>query len=124
MLFTGSKLLIVDNTAAKLAKVIRILKPKSMFSRRPGFVGNIFLISLRSVKKDKKLKKGDLCLFLLVRSTFFLKRVNGYCRFFENSGILLDKKLLPLGNKIKGPVSIELRYKKFIRILSMSTFVF
>lgn len=124
LLFIGSKVNIVDNTAAKIAKCIRILKPTSMFSNRAFKIGNIILVSLQKVKNNKKLKKGDIHLALIVRTNFRILRVVGNVRFFNNHIILLNKKLLPLGNKIKGPISQELRNKKYIRILSMSTFVF
>jgi len=51
MLFIGSKVDIVDNTAAKIAKCIRIIKPVSMFSNRAFKIGNIILVSLQKVKK-------------------------------------------------------------------------
>jgi large subunit ribosomal protein L14 len=124
MLFIGSKVKIVDNTAAKLGKCIRIIKPKSMYSNRNFKLGFIILISLLKVKVDKKLKKGDMHLALIVRINCKVKRVYGNIRFFENHVILLNKKYLPIGNKIKGPISQELRNQKYIRILSMSTFIF
>src|ERR1700733_317089 len=124
MLFIGSKVKIVDNTAAKFGKCIRIINPPSMFSNRAFCLGYVILVSLLKVKTDKKLKKGDIHLALIVRINKNVKRVYGDIRFFENHIILLNKKYLPLGNKIKGPVSQELRNRKYVRILSMSTFVF
>lgn len=118
----GTFLRTCDNSGARLCKCIKILGNRV----QPGFgrVGDKIVISVQSARSDKKIKKHDVHRGVLVRSRRRIIRSNGLIFYSSNNAvILLDKKSNPVGTRIFGAVSHELRLKRFIRIISMASSV-
>ncbi len=121
MLFIQSQIKIIDNSGAKLGRVIKILTPKSLGGRQKGVVGSLLLLSIKKVLALKKVKKGNIYQALFLRSKQIIPRVIGYISFDFNSCLLLNKKLEPIASRINGLVSKEIREKKYSKVISISS---
>ncbi len=121
MLFIQSQVKIIDNSGAKLGKIIKILTPKSLGGRQKGIVGSLLLLSIKKVLALKKVKKGNIYHALFLRSKQIIPRVIGYISFEFNSCLLLNKKLEPIASRINGLVSKEIREKKYSKVISISS---
>jgi|JI102314DRNA_FD_contig_123_37727_length_2789_multi_4_in_0_out_2_3 large subunit ribosomal protein L14 len=121
MLFIQSQVKIIDNSGAKLGKVIKILTPKTLGGRQKGIVGSLLLLSIKKVLALKKVKKGNIYQALFLRSKQIIPRVIGYISFDFNSCLLLNKKLEPIASRINGLVSKEIREKKYSKVISISS---
>lgn len=113
MLQLRSRVKIVDKTSALTGVCIKVLKGKFV-----AYVGDTFLLSVRSrsAKKaqmlkfrlQKKFSVGSMHRALLIRSFFNFKRFPGlFIKFFENSCVLVNKRIVPISNRIYGPVLKE-----------------
>lgn len=109
---------VVDNSGARTALCIGILR----VSNRAAVVGDELIVSVRNVVSNKKIMKGDVRLALLVRQKGFVNRYNGLQVSFKSGAVvILNRKDHTLfGNRIKGPVMQELRYKHYLRILCLA----
>ncbi len=88
-----------------------------------AFLGDIILISIRFYVPNKKIKKGNLFKALVIRNKSYTKRSLGFLNFFENSILLLDKKMQPVGTKIFGPIARESRFRQFNKLSVFAKFV-
>lgn len=113
MIQPRSNLLIVDKTSGVIGLCIKVLRNKTF-----AFMGDIFLLSirLRDIKKarllklrlQKKFSPGAIHRALLLRSRFNFLRLPGlYIRFLDNSCVLVNRKVVPISNRIYGPVLKE-----------------
>jgi len=123
MLQNGSKFYSIDNSGAKIISCIKIVKG---YKKRYGFVGDLALVSvksLRSKKKEKsKIKKGSVSLALIVRTkSFKLLHNSDSFNFLENSAVLLTKQFKCLGTRIFGGLPRVLRYSKFLKLITISS---
>jgi large subunit ribosomal protein L14 len=116
MIQAGSLLKIVDNSGITLVKCIKVL---TTFKSRIAYMGDLIIVSVKHMnpKKLKKIKmlrrkrylKGSLHRAMLIRSCSFFKRMPSIIiRFNENSAIIVNKKKIPLTNRVYGPVLREL----------------
>jgi large subunit ribosomal protein L14 len=120
MIQTGTELRVIDNTGVKYVKCIKVLRVKSAGSKvKYAKVGDIILVSVKILKPLEKIKKGQKFKALIVRTCNPIKRFTGNFRFFENSVILLNKKLEPLGSKVVGPIPLEIMEQKYANINSI-----
>lgn len=118
MVSVGSRLLVSDNSGCKKVKCIKILGN----GKKKALLGDKLVVSIIKAKPNKKLKKHDVQKVLLIRSTEKVIRSNGLqLNFFKNSVIMVDNRNNPLSSRILGPVTKELRKKKLMKILSMSS---
>jgi len=118
MISTQTKLKIIDNSGAKKAQTIKIYRGKS------GRIGDIIQVSIKYVQANNKLKisKGSLWKALIVRSKANYRTFqNHYISFTENSIILLNQQHVPIASRILGPIPIQLRTQKQIKILSLAS---
>ena len=121
MLFPKSFLKVVDNSGAKYARCLKVLRTTSAYGKKNyASVGDLVLVSVRFCIPRKKVKKGDMFTGLVVRTKCFVKRSSGSLWLMQNAVILLDKKMQPLGTRMFGPVARELRAKKFMKIISLA----
>lgn len=113
MLQLRSRVKIVDKTSALSGVCIKVLKGKFI-----AYMGDTFLLSVRSrsAKKasllkfrlQKKFSVGSMHRALLIRSKFNFKRFPGlFIKFFDNSCVLVNKRIVPISNRIYGPVLKE-----------------
>lgn len=118
MIYPESKLHVGDNSGAKVVKCIKILKSSRTRGGKPI---SIAVVSIRKVKKSKRLIKGNICKGILIRLKKNIQRDTGNSiKFSTNSLILIDAKNLPLGSRIFGPIFKEIRFNDFPKILSLA----
>lgn len=120
MVFLNTTLPIADNSGAKFLKCFKIYKK----SRRiGGSVGDTILGAIKSIfiKKNKKIKKGNLYKAIIVRSRKNKKRFLGHFLSTDSTAaVLLNNSKLPFGTRVTGPVYYELRFLKFGKIISLA----
>jgi large subunit ribosomal protein L14 len=116
MIHIQTKLNVIDNSGAKIAQCIKVLKNKKFAT-----IGDIIVVSIKDTQKNNqkvKIQKGDVSLALVVRTKRPIMRKDGSTlKFDKNSVILLHRNLQPLGTRVHGPLTHELRiggYKKTI----------
>jgi large subunit ribosomal protein L14 len=123
MIQKGSYLNVVDNSGIKTVQCIHIF---GGYKKRYSKLGEIILISIKNVRNikaanQKKVKKGDICKALIVKTR---KKINFFnsekITFFENAVILYNLKNKPIGTRIFGGLSKYFRYTKYLKILSIS----
>jgi large subunit ribosomal protein L14 len=120
MVSIGTFLYTCDNSGARLCKCIKVLGNR----RQPGFarLGDRIVVSVQRARSDKKIRKHDVLRGVLSGSRRLTRRPNGiFFSSFDNNVIIIDKKNNPVGTRIFGAVSHELRRKRFIKIISMAS---
>ncbi len=119
MIRERSVLNVSDNSGAKFVMCIKVLGGSK---RRYANIGNIIKIVVKEVIKNSKVKKGDVLKAVVVRTKFGIRRMDGsIIRFDNNACVLLnDINEQPIGTRIFGPVTRELRCDKFMKIVSLA----
>ena len=118
MIQDRSFLRLADNSGAKLVQCIKVYKTSK------DEVGSIVLVSVKQIRSQSKLKKGDLYKAIIVRLNNMTSRKNGnYIRCSENAVVLLNSKNEFYGTRLIGPITNELRKKKLAKILSLTKFI-
>jgi large subunit ribosomal protein L14 len=118
MIYPESKLLVGDNSGAKRVKCIKVLKNSKSSGAKPT---SITVVSIRKVKRSKRLIKGNICKGVLIRLKKNVQRDTGLSiKFSVNSLILIDAKNVPLGSRVFGPIFKEIRFGNFPKILSLA----
>ena len=117
MIQQESYLVAADNSGARLVQVIQV---KGSTHRRYAGVGDLIKVTVKEAIPRGKVKKGEVHDAVVVRTKFPIKRSDGsVIRFDSNAAVLLTNKLEPLGTRIFGPVTRELR-ERFMRIISLA----
>ncbi|WP_043768375.1 50S ribosomal protein L14 [Algiphilus aromaticivorans] len=117
MIQQESTLLAADNSGAKLVQVIRV---QGSTGRRYAHVGDVVKVSVKDAIPRGKVKKGEVHNAVVVRTRHPVRRNDGSAiRFDTNAAVLLDNKGDPIGTRIFGPVTRELR-AKYMRIISLA----
>ena len=84
-------------------------------------VGDIIVVSIKEALPKGRVKKGDVCKAVIVRTASDIRRKDGsVIRFDSNAAVLVNKDGEPIGTRIFGPVTRELRAKKFMKIISLA----
>jgi large subunit ribosomal protein L14 len=113
-----SRLKVADNSGARLIRVIQVMGGSK---RRYAGLGDIVTASVREALPNANVKKGDVVKAVVVRVRKDTQRPDGTTiRFDSNSAVLINANKEPRGTRIFGPVPRELRYKGFMRILSLA----
>lgn len=124
MIFPKTFLKAADNSGAKYVKCLRILETKSSRGKkRYAGVGDIILVSIRICEAQKKVKKGNVFKAIVVRTVRKIKREFGWLFLSDNAVVLLNKKMLPLGTRVFGPIARDIRLKKMTKILISASLV-
>jgi len=111
-------LLVADNSGAKSLKCIKVLGGSK---RRYANIGDIIKVSIKEAIPRSKVKKGEVYSAVVVRTRKGVRRVDGsVIRFDGNAAVLLNNQLQPIGTRIFGPVTRELRSERFMRIISLA----
>jgi large subunit ribosomal protein L14 len=109
---------VADNSGAKRVQCIKVLGGSR---RRYAGLGDVIVVSIKEALPAAKVKKGDVAKAVVVRVRSQVSRNDGsYIRFDENSAVLINAQLEPVGTRIFGPVARELRAKKFMKIISLA----
>ena len=118
MIQMQSKLFVADNSGARMIQCIKVLGGSK---RRSASIGDIIVVSIKDALPRAKVKKGDVYKAVIVRTSKDFKRNDGSAiRFDKNAAVLLDKQEEPIATRIFGPVTRELRSKKFMKIISLA----
>ena len=118
MIQMQSVLDVADNTGARSVMCIKVLGGSH---RRYASVGDIIKVSIRDAAPRGRVKKGDVYNAVVVRTAKGVRRPDGsLIRFDGNAAVLLNNKLEPIGTRIFGPVTRELRTEKFMKIVSLA----
>lgn len=118
MIQVESNLDVADNSGAKKVACIKVLGGSK---RRYASVGDIIVVSVKEAMPHSKVKKGAVMKAVIVRTTKEVGRADGsYIKFDNNSAVLLNNQLEPVGTRIFGPVARELRAKSFMKIVSLA----
>lgn len=117
MLQQESYLLVADNSGAKKVQVIQV---KGATYRRYANVGDLIKVTVKDAIPRGKVKKGEVHDAVVVRTKHPVRRPDGSrIRFDTNAAVLLTSKLEPIGTRIFGPVTRELR-ENFMKIVSLA----
>ena len=118
MIQNESKLEVADNSGAKLVQCIKVLGGAG---RRYARVGDIIVVSVKEAIPRGRVKKGDVRKAVVVRTAKEVRRDDGTAiRFDKNAAVILNNNLEPIGTRIFGPVTRELRAKNFLKIISLA----
>ncbi|MBP5615635.1 MAG: 50S ribosomal protein L14 [Alphaproteobacteria bacterium] len=109
---------VADNSGARQVQCIKVLGGSK---RMHATVGDIIVVSIKDALPKGRVKKGDVCKAVIVRTATDNRRKDGsVIRFDSNAAVLVNKDGEPIGTRIFGPVTRELRAKKFMKIISLA----
>ena len=118
MIQTQSTLEAADNSGARKLMCIKVLGGSK---RRYARVGDIIKVSVKEAIPRGKVKKGEMYIAVVVRTKKGIRRGDGsLIRFDTNAAVLLNNQFQPIGTRIFGPVTRELRSEKFMKIISLA----
>jgi large subunit ribosomal protein L14 len=118
MIQAESQLDVADNTGAKLVKCIKVLGGSK---RRYARIGDVIKVSIKSAAPRGRVKKGEIYFAVVVRTASGVRRQDGsLIKFDGNAVVLLNAKREPIGTRIFGPVTRELRGDSFMKIVSLA----
>lgn len=109
---------VADNSGAKKVCCVKVLGGSK---RMIAGIGDVIVVSIRDAIPRGKVKKGDVHKAVIVRQKYDLKREDGtVIRFDRNAAVLINKDKEPIGTRIFGPVTRELRTLGFMKIISLA----
>jgi large subunit ribosomal protein L14 len=109
---------VADNSGARRVQCIKVLGGSK---RKYASIGDIIVVSVKEAIPNGKVKKGEVMKAVVVRTAKELGRPDGtYIRFDNNSAVLIDNQKEPIGTRIFGPVTRELRTERFMKIVSLA----
>jgi len=118
MIQMQSILQVADNSGARKVMCIKVLGGSH---RRYANIGDVIKVSIKDAIPRGKAKKGDVYNAVIVRTSKGVRRSDGsVIRFDNNAAVLLNNKLEPVGTRIFGPVTRELRGDRFMKIISLA----
>lgn len=109
---------VADNSGAKKVMCVRVMGGSN---KRYASIGDVIVVSVKEAIPDGTAKKGQVAKAVIVRSVDSIRRDDGsYIRFDKNAAVLINPQGEPVGTRIFGPVARELRWKKFMKIISLA----
>jgi len=109
---------VADNSGARRVMCIKVLGGSK---RKYASIGDVIVVSVKDAIPRGRVKKGDVHQAVIVRTAKELHRADGTSiRFDTNAAVLINKQGEPIGTRIFGPVTRELRGKKFMKIVSLA----
>ncbi|MEE4202775.1 MAG: 50S ribosomal protein L14 [Halieaceae bacterium] len=118
MIQTQSYLEVADNSGARRVMCIKVLGGSK---RRYARVGDLIKVTVKEAIPRGKVKKGQVMTAVVVRTKKGVRRPDGsLIKFDENAAVLLNNQEAPIGTRIFGPVTRELRGEKFMKIISLA----
>lgn len=109
---------VADNSGAKRVQCIKVLGGSK---RKYASVGDIIVVSVKEAIPRGRVKKGDVLKAIVVRTAKEIRRDDGSAiRFDKNAAVLINQNMEPIGTRIFGPVTRELRARKFMKIVSLA----
>lgn len=123
MIGVKTRFLVTDNTGAQIGECIKVLNKKYQHAK----TGDFIVVALKRVRRKKKMKvkKHEVRFGVIVRTKNSVMRHNGIrISFADNAMVILDKTLNPIGNRITGPLSYEIRLRKLMKLILISPSIF
>ncbi|MDI1300533.1 MAG: 50S ribosomal protein L14 [bacterium] len=118
MIQTETMLEVADNSGARRVQCIKVLGGSH---RRYAGVGDVIKVTVKEAIPRGKVKKGDVMNAVVVRTKKGVRRPDGsLIRFDDNAAVLLNNQKAPIGTRIFGPVTRELRNEQFMKIISLA----
>ena len=118
MIQTESRLEVADNTGAREVMCIKVLGGSK---RRYAGIGDVIKVTVKVAAPRGRVKKGEIYNAVVVRTAKGVRRQDGsLVKFDTNAAVLLNAKLDPIGTRIFGPVTRELRTERFMKIVSLA----
>jgi large subunit ribosomal protein L14 len=118
MIQTQTVLQSADNSGARRLMCIKVLGGSK---RRYAAIGDVIKVSVKDAAPRGRVKKGEVYNAVVVRTAKGVRRTDGsLLKFDGNAAVLLNTKLEPIGTRIFGPVTRELRTEKFMKIVSLA----
>lgn len=118
MIHQETELKVADNSGAKKLRCINVL---GQSNKNQGQIGDIITASVKKRIPDSDLEKGEIVRAVIVRTVGNYRREDGsYIRFDDNAAVLVDDRMEPVGTRIFGPVTRELREGNMLRIISLA----
>jgi large subunit ribosomal protein L14 len=109
---------VADNSGARRVQCIKVLGGSK---RRYAGIGDIIKITIKEAIPNSKVKKGEVFNAVVVRTRKGVRRTDGsLIRFDKNAAVLLNPQNQPVGTRIFGPVTRELRTERFMKIISLA----
>ncbi len=118
MIQMQTNLEVADNSGARRVQCIKVLGGSG---RKVASVGDVIVVSVKEAIPRGRVKKGDVHRAVIVRTASEIRRADGtLIRFDKNAAVLLNASNEPIGTRIFGPVTRELRARKFMKIVSLA----
>src|ERR1700733_10741733 len=118
MIQTQTMLEVADNSGARRVMCIKVLGGTR---RRYASIGDVIKVSVKEAAPRGRVKKGEVLNAVIVRTRKGVRRSDGsLIRFDENSVVLLNAQMQPIGTRIFGPITRELRGENFMKIISLA----
>lgn len=118
MIQMRSMLEVADNSGAKKVQCIKVMGGSH---KRYARIGDIVVVSIKEALPEGNVKKGTVAKAVVVRTKKDTRRPDGsYIRFDQNAVVLINAEGDPVGTRIFGPVARELRWKEFMKIISLA----
>ncbi len=118
MIQMQSMLGVADNSGARKLQCIKVLGGSQ---RRYAGIGDVIKVSVKDAIPRGKVKKGEVYNAVVVRTAKGVRRTDGsLVKFDSNAAVLLNNQLQPIGTRIFGPVTRELRTERFMKIISLA----
>ena len=109
---------VADNSGARRVQCIKVLGGSR---RKFASVGDVIVVSVKDAIPRGRVKKGEVQQAVIVRTAREIRRADGSAiRFDRNAAVLINRQGEPIGTRIFGPVTRELRAKKFMKIISLA----
>jgi large subunit ribosomal protein L14 len=109
---------VADNTGARAVRCIKVMGGSK---RRYASIGDLIKVSVKDAAPRGRVKKGEIYDAVVVRTAKGVRRSDGsVIRFDRNAAVLLTPKMEPIGTRIFGPVTRELRTEQFMKIVSLA----
>ena len=109
---------VADNSGARRVMCIKVLGGSK---RKYATIGDVIVVSVKEAIPRGRVKKGEVMKAVVVRVRKDIRRADGsVIRFDTNAAVLINPQMEPVGTRIFGPVTRELRAKKFMKIISLA----
>jgi large subunit ribosomal protein L14 len=118
MIQVETNLNVADNSGARSVRCIKVLGGSG---RKYAHVGDVIVVSVKDAIPRGRVKKGEVLKAVVVRTAKDIRRPDGTTiRFDSNAAVLINNQGEPIGTRIFGPVTRELRAKKYMKIISLA----
>ncbi len=118
MIQMRTNLEVADNSGARRVQCIKVLGGSM---RKTATIGDVIVVSIKEAIPKGRVKKGDVHKAVIVRTSKEIRRADGSSvRFDRNAAVLINKEGEPIGTRIFGPVTRELRGKGYMKIISLA----